>query len=150
LRKPVKYNPKAEDNSSRPTFSAVAEPAQTSQSTQNLPSPTSPPAPESMAPTQGHARHDSATANSTATPKRSSSLKGVLNAYYKIFGGHPPKKPPRNEILTEEIERLRRTVRKYERQLEEASNTLLLQDRVLAKWEKQGWHATKVRLSWVL
>jgi hypothetical protein len=68
----------------------------------------------------------------------------VLNAYYKIFGGHPPRKPPRNEKPAEEAERLRKLVRRYERQLEEASNTILLQDKVLAKWEKEGQKATHV------
>jgi hypothetical protein len=93
-----------------------------------------------------HARHDSATNNTPPPPKRSSSFKGVLNAYYKIFGGHPPKKAPRNESRADETERLRQTVKKYEEQLEEASNTLLLQDKVLASWEKQGWKIKKVRM----
>lgn len=144
LRKPVNDSTKTGDRSSRPPSSAATEPPRTSHSTRKAPDRNPPPVPQSMAPAHGHSRHDSATANSTTTPKRTSSLKGVLNAYYKIFGGHPPKKPPRNEKPAEEIERLRRTVRKYERQLEEASNTLLLQDKVLAKWEKQGWHAKKV------
>jgi hypothetical protein len=93
-----------------------------------------------------HARHDSATTNipPPPAPKRSSSFKGVLNAYYKIFGGHPPKRSSRHESITEETERLRQTVKKYEEQLEEASNTLLLQDKVLASWEKQGWKVKKV------
>lgn len=144
LRKPVHDTPKPGDKSSRPTSSAVPEPPRTSHSTRRPPSRNPPPVPQSMSATRGHTRHDSASANSTSGPKRTSSLKGVLNAYYKIFGGHPPKGPPRNEKPAEEVERLRRTVKKYERQLEEASNTLLLQDKVLAKWEKQGWRAKKV------
>jgi len=39
------------------------------------------------------------------------------------------------EPPTEE-ERMRQTIRLYETQLEEASNTIILQDRVLVKWER--------------
>ncbi|TID15151.1 putative chemotaxis methyl-accepting receptor signaling protein [Venturia nashicola] len=70
-------------------------------------------------------------------PRRSSSVKNVFNAYYKIFGGKPPSKPPATELPGEEAERLRRVVRRYEKQLEEASNTIMLQDKVLAKWESK-------------
>jgi len=67
-----------------------------------------------------------------------------LNAYYKLFGGET-KKPRHNETPTQESERLRKTLKKYEKQLEEVSTTLLLQDKILATFEKQGWHAKKVR-----
>ena len=61
----------------------------------------------------------------------------MLNTYYKIFGGSP-KKPPKHEKLPEEADRLRRLTKKYEAQLEEASNILLLQDKVIARWEKDA------------
>lgn len=64
-------------------------------------------------------------------------MKNVFNAYYKIFGGKPPSKPPAAEQPVEEAERLRKVVRRYEKQLEEASNTIMLQDKVLAKWESK-------------
>lgn len=71
-------------------------------------------------------------------PRRSSSVKNVLNAYYKIFGGKPPSKPPAAEQPVEEADRLRKVVRRYEKQLEEASNTIMLQDKVLQKWESKA------------
>ena len=94
-----------------------------------------------------HSRHDSAMQAPTP-PKRTSSFKSVLNTYYKIFGGSP-KKTPKHEKLPEEAERLRKLVKKYEAQLEEASNILLLQDKVIARWEKdaasKGTPVTQVR-----
>ena len=83
-----------------------------------------------------HSRHDSAM-QAPAPPKRSSSFRSVLNTYYKIFGGSP-KKTPKHEKLPEEAERLRKLVKKYEAQLEEASEILLLQDKVIARWEKDA------------
>ncbi|QDS74960.1 hypothetical protein FKW77_004835 [Venturia effusa] len=83
-----------------------------------------------------HSRHNSVEARPGA-PRRSSSVKNVFNAYYKIFGGKPPSKPPASEQPVDETARLRRMVRRYERQLEEASNTIMLQDKVLAKWESK-------------
>lgn len=76
-------------------------------------------------------------------PKRSSSVKNVLNAYYKIFGGKPSSKPPAAELPAEEADRLRKLVRRYEKQLEEASNTIMLQDKVLAKWESKAKVSSK-------
>lgn len=104
-----------------------AQPVQAPQITKTLP-----PVPESKS-SNGNSKSDQ-----TATlPKRSSSFRNVLNSYWKVFGGSP-KKPPKHEKPHEEAERLRRTVKKYEGQLEEASNILLLQDKVIARWENDA------------
>lgn len=83
-----------------------------------------------------HSKQNSTEARPSA-PRRSSSVKNVFNAYYKIFGGKPSSKPPAAELPVEEADRLRRLVRRYEKQLEEASNTIMLQDKVLTKWESK-------------
>jgi hypothetical protein len=102
---------------------------------------------ESVVKKARHSRHDSAMQAPTP-PKRTSSFKSVLNTYYKIFGGSP-KKTPKHEKPAEEADRLRKLTKKYEAQLEEASNILLLQDKVIAKWEKdaakKGTPVTEVR-----
>ena len=110
-------------------------PVQPAAPTAPTPSKSLPPVPTPKNPKR-HSRHDSAMAAPT-TPKRSSSFRSVLNTYYKIFGGSP-KKVPKHEKLPEQAERLQKLVKKYEAQLEEASEILLLQDKVIARWEKEG------------
>jgi hypothetical protein len=86
-----------------------------------------------------HKRHDSGVMASPGRPRRSSSVRNALQSYRKVFSGRKPrnKSPPRTENASGDVENLRQTVRKYERELEEASTTIMLQDRILSKWERQ-------------
>jgi hypothetical protein len=90
-----------------------------------------------------HKRHDSAIVASPGRPRRSSSVRSVLQSYRKVFAGRatrnrsPSRDGTREARPSGEFDNLRRTVQKYEAQLEEASTTILLQDSILAKWEKQ-------------
>jgi hypothetical protein len=115
----------------------------TSQKLKKVTSSSPPPLPEKETSSKRRSRHDSVT-QSPSMPRRSSSFKGILNAYYKVFGGHPPSKAPSIERPLDEVDRLKQVVREYEKQLEEASNTILLQDKVLTRWEKTGQLETKV------
>jgi hypothetical protein len=75
---------------------------------------------------------------SPGKPRRSRSVRDSFQAYYKVFKSRANRNrsPPRNEAIEEELQRLRKTIKTYEKQLEEASDTILLQDRVLTRWEK--------------
>jgi hypothetical protein len=86
-----------------------------------------------------HKRHDSGVMTSPGRPRRSSSVRTALQSYRKIFSGRKPrnKSPPRIEQVSGEVESLRQTIQKHERDLEEASTTILLQDQVLSKLERQ-------------
>jgi cobalamin biosynthesis protein CobT len=94
--------------------------------------------------TSRHDRVDSTTP-SPGRPRRSRSVKDSFQAYYKVFKSRANRNrsPPRDEAAGEELQRLRKSIRTYEKQLEEASDTILLQDRVLTRWEKLN---SKVRV----
>jgi hypothetical protein len=84
-----------------------------------------------------HEREEPVT-QSPPKPRRSRSVRDSFQAYYKVFKSraYRNRSPPRNEKMEEELQRLRNTNKTYEKQLEEASDTILLQDRVLLRWEK--------------
>jgi hypothetical protein len=85
---------------------------------------------------------DESTTPSPGKPRRSRSVKDSFQAYYKVFRSraYRTRSPSRGEATDEELQRLRKTLKTYEKQLEEASDTILLQDRVLTRWEKLGNH----------
>jgi hypothetical protein len=113
---------------------------------QNLSRPTTPAKQVSVNGNGTHApeprinRHerDEAVTQSRPKPRRSRSVRDSFQAYYKVFKSraYRNRSPPRDEKIEEELQRLRNTNKTYEKQLEEASDTILLQDRVLLRWEK--------------
>ena len=80
-------------------------------------------------------RHDSVTSPPSPTaPKRSRSWR---SAYNRVFGSSTRKSLHKDEKPEEEIVRLQKTVQRQEQELEEASNVIILQDKVLVKLDKQ-------------
>jgi hypothetical protein len=84
-------------------------------------------------------------------PRRSRSVRDSFQAYYKVFKSraYRNRSPPRNEAMEEELQRLRKASKTYEKQLEEASDTILLQDKVLLRWEKLSKDVSHVLTPWM-
>jgi hypothetical protein len=84
-------------------------------------------------------------------PRRSRSVRESFQAYYKVFKSraYRNRSPPRDEAMEEELQRLRKANKTYEKQLEEASDTILLQDKVLLRWEKLSKGVSHVLIPWL-